>query len=401
MLFPISLNLPSTSLFEGIWPIPHGASINGYMVKGEKIALIDSTENYADMCQNYQDNLDSVLPAGSAIDYLIVNHMEMDHSGYIKGLVEHNPHIKIYTNTKTVGLLKNFYGIDEEQIVVVKQGDTLSLGGDKELLFIEAPHVHWPETMMTYEKQSAILFSCDAFGGFGATGEGKPNIDDECTVEQLTHYELQAMQYYTNIVASFSSYVLKAINNLTTANLPIAMIAPSHGLVWRGNAKRIVQLYSRWANYATSGGERAITLLWGSMYGFTEQAVDFIRTLLQQKGIKFYEHRVPQEDIGLILPNVWQSRGLILAMPSYEYKMFPPMAHAIDMLKRKHVVNKKVLRLGSFGWVGGAEREFVELTANAKWDIAKSIDWPGAPSPETLEGLKEAVLKLIALLEEN
>jgi anaerobic nitric oxide reductase flavorubredoxin len=390
-IYKIGLNTSGDILFEGLWPIPDGVSINAYAVKGEKIALIDSMENLADLPSHYEAELESIGITADKVDYLIVNHMEPDHSGWIGHYVKKNPAIKIYCTAKTVPLLKNFYNIDESMAVAVKTGDTLSLGDGKELVFFEAPNVHWPETMMTYERHSGILFSCDAFGSYGAVDDDA-SFDDKLSEERLRFYESEALRYYANIIASFSSFVLKAID--AVSGLDIKMIAPSHGIVWRNKPIHIIDCYKKFAEYAVTGGEEAITLVWGSMYGNTEKSIETIRAAALKAGIKLYEHRVPQHKSGFILADVWRSKGLIFAMPTYEYKMFPPIAHEIDVMKRKHMVNKKVLRIGSFGWVGGAEREFRAATEDAKWTIDESIEWPGMPTADTKAKIEAAVIRL-------
>ncbi|MCL2520397.1 MAG: FprA family A-type flavoprotein [Spirochaetaceae bacterium] len=400
-IYGLIANLPpqhngQPTLFEGLWEIPNGVSINAYAIKADKIALIDNIENFDDFPQQYENLLAGIGIVANKIDYLILNHLEPDHTGYLGRFAAKNPQLKIYCTAKAVSLLKNFYGIEPNQIVAVKTGDELDLGGRK-LVFYEAPNVHWPETMVTFESNSGILFSCDAFGSFGKVEAAKA-FADQNTIEELQLYQAETIRYYANIVASFSSFVKKALSSLN--GLPLKVIAPSHGLLWRGDVSPIINLYQNLADYAENGGEEAVTLVWGSMYGNTAMAIDIIRQTVAESDLKLYEHRLPGSS-SLPLAHVYYSKGLILAMPTYEYKMFPPIAHFINDLKIKHIKNKQVLRLGGYGWVGGAERDFRAATESAGWQIAPSIEWPGQPTAEVKAQISEAVRQLIKQIKGN
>ncbi|MGL4524452.1 MAG: FprA family A-type flavoprotein [Spirochaetia bacterium] len=392
-------------LFEGLWPIPTGVAINAYFVKGDKVALVDSwctTDEYCPVGVNdlekhpgsYERILESVGASPKDVAYVIVNHLEPDHSGWLGGFYKDYPEVQIICTEKAVPMLRDFYGITEN-IRAVKSGDTLDLGGGKEFVFYEAPNVHWPEVMVTFEKNSGTLFSIDAFGSYGAV-EDNAIFDTDLSEEQLMYYQNETLRYYANIVASFSQPVLNALEAL--GPLPIKMIAPAHGLIWKGNPGRIVSLYAKLAGYAKNGGEKKVCLLWSSMYGNTGVAIDTVRAALKESGIEFSEHRIPDSPTGMVLADAWESKALIIAMPSYEYKMFPPMANLISYFKLKHFYHKKVLRMGSFGWVGGAEKDFQATVQGMHWDIMPSIEWPGRPTDDVLKKLKEDVKKLAASL---
>lgn len=392
-------------LFEGLWPIPDGVAINAYLVKGEKVALIDSwctTEEYCPVGVtnlekhpgSYERILQSVGITPDMVGYVVVNHMEPDHSGWLGHFFQDHPEVQLLCTAKTVPMLRDFYGITKN-IRTVKTGDTLDLGKGKELVFYEAPNVHWPETMVTFEKNSGTLFSCDAFGSYGAVEEDAI-FDTDLSEEKIKFYESEALRYYANIVATFSKPVLDALAAL--GPLPIKMIAPAHGIIWKGNPGRVVDLYQKMANYATNGGEKKVCLIWSSMYGHTGTAIDTVREVLKESGIPFAEHRVPQSPTGMVLADAWNSKGLIIAMPSYEYKMFPPMAHLLADLKLKHMFHKKVFRLGSFGWVGGAEKHFQTAVQGMDWDLLPSLEWAGQPTTDIIESLKERVKLLVSSL---
>ncbi|NIZ47328.1 FprA family A-type flavoprotein [Entomospira nematocerorum] len=392
-IYKVGVNLPATKLFEGLWPIPKGASINGFVVQGDSIALIDLVQDFQTLPEEYQQELTELGIEQSKVSYLIVNHMEPDHTGWLGKFIKKNPHVKIYCTSKTVPMLASFYDV-ADNIVPIKTGDTLDLGQGKVLEFFETPNVHWPETMMVFERSSGILFSCDAFGSYGAVDNAK-SFDDSVDEDKLKEYENEALRYYSNIVAAFSPFVTRAIKQLES--LPIKMIAPSHGLIWRKDISRIIELYRTFAEYATTAGDKnSITLVWGSMYGNTEKALDAVREAVKEANITLYEHRAPDEEIGMALSDIWRSKGIILAMPTYEYQMFPPIAHVLDDCNRKKMFHKHCLRIGSFGWVGGAEKEVKVWGERLKWNMQPSIEWAGTPSEVELQKIKEGVRALIA-----
>ena len=378
-IYRLGVNLAGDLLFEGMWPIPDGVSLNSYVVQGDKTALIDLVENIGEKPAEYEEALASVSLKPEQIDYLVVNHMEPDHTGWIAEFYKKNPNLEFYITAKGAPVLKAFCGI-EKNVHTVKTGDTLDLGRGKVLTFYEAPNVHWPETMVTYENSSKILFSCDAFGSYGAITDAV--FDDQLSSEQYDFFQEEALRYYANIVAGFSTFVEKAIGALR--NLDIKIIAPSHGIIWRENPQAIIAAYARFARYMNGPAEPEITVIWSSMYGNTEKLVPAMIQGARSEGINVHVYRTPKDNVGFILASAWKSAGLILGMPTYEYRMFPPMAGVLDMFARKKVMNKKVLRFGSFGWSGGAQRELETLTEKLKWDFMEPLEWQGAPTEEII-----------------
>ena len=276
-------------------------------------------------------------------------------------------------------MLKAFCGIDQN-VHIVKTGDTLDLGGGKILTFYEAPNLHWPETMFTYEQSSSILFTCDAFGSYGTIED--IIFDDQLSSEQHDFFMREALRYYANIIGGLSMFVSKAISKIQ--DLDIKMVAPSHGIVWRENPRAIIDAYERFASYMNGPAEPEITVLWSSMYGNTQKVVNAMVQGVRAEGLPVHIHRVPDDHVGFILESAWKSAGLIVGMPTYEYRMFPPMAWVLDMFGRKKVWNKQVLRFGSFGWSGGAQRELDTLTEKLKWQFVEPVEWQGRPTDEVL-----------------
>jgi anaerobic nitric oxide reductase flavorubredoxin len=378
--FWIGANVHTEDLFEGIWPIPNGVALNSYIIKGSKIAIVELVREWGGAAMTLIENLNSLSISVKDIDYIVLNHLEPDHTGFTYLFRSLSPKAQIVTTEKGAALLNGFYGIDEH-VSIVKTGDELDLGQNKHLQFIEIPNVHWPETMVTYETNTKILFSGDAFGAFGVH-QGSL-FDDETPELHKSYWEQEMLRYYANIIAKFSSNVRKAIASLD--NIDIKMIAPSHGLIWRKHPEVVIKKYSRYASYNKDFAEPEVCVVWGSMYGNTEVMLNSILKGIASEGVPVNVHRVPNEDVSFILSDAYKSAGLIIGAPTYEYGMFPPMKYLLEILKKKLVWYKKVLYFGSFGWVGGALREFEDLSKNMHWDILEPITFKGHPTIEQLE----------------
>jgi anaerobic nitric oxide reductase flavorubredoxin len=383
-IYALHADVKTEDLFEGIWPIPDGVSLNSYLVKGEKIALIDLVRDWGGAPAALESGLSQAGVRLADVDYLVLNHLEPDHTGWLADYKRLNPKVQIFATAKGVELVKSFYKV-EEGVRAVKTGDSLDLGGGMVLSFVEAPNVHWPETMVTFEPSSGTLFSCDAFGSFGMLGDRM--FDDEYNPREHERFEIETLRYYSNIVASFGVFVKRAIEKLEA--LDIRTVAPSHGIVWRKDPGRIIERYRRYASYLDGGREKEVCVIWGSMYGNTERGLAAAIRGIEDEGVRFTMHRVPNEDASYILSDAYKSEGILVAMPTYEYKMFPPMAYVLDLLERKHVNGRSALRIGSWGWVGGAKKEYDEAIAALKWKSVDSLEWAGVPDDATLAALRE------------
>jgi len=380
-------------LFEGIWPLPHGVSLNAYAVKGKKVALIDFVHNRSDALEQFESCLSSVDLSLSQVDYLVLNHLEPDHTGWLGEFGRQNPDAEIIATRKGCDLVKSFYRV-ENPLRPVKDGDTLDLGDGRVLTFMETPNIHWPDTMVTWDSTSGTLFSCDAFGSFGALGERV--FDDEFSDSEHAFFERETLRYYSNIVSSFSGFVEKAL--LKLGGLDIKCVAPGHGMVWREKPQGIIDRYKKYASWAKGPAEKAITIIWGSMYGNTEAGLCAVIEGIEKEGVPYVTHRVPDEDISWVLADAYRSSGLVLAMPTYEYAMFPPMSYVLDIFRRKHIYGKKVLRIGSWGWVGGAKKDYEAAIGGLKWESVESCEWAGYPTEDDLKTLRERGQELARLV---
>lgn len=381
-IFCVTLERKENGLrFEGIWEIPTGVTLNSYIVRDEKICLIDTVlENAGDeLCAD----LKSIDISFSKIDYIVLNHVEPDHSGFIIEAVKENPNVEIFATEKGANFIKKFFKINAK-IHAITNGGTLSLG-KKTLQFFEAMNVHWPETMMTFCVEERVLFSCDCFGGYGTFG-GKI-LESENTNESLENYKSECLRYYANIMASFNSFVTKAIEKLSEE---IKIICPSHGILWNKNPRTAISLYEKYARYGNGEElENEVCVIWASMYGYTKTGVDAVVRGLEKRGARITMLRIPETPQSYVLEKAYKAKALLLAMPTYEYKMFPPMAHILDLFERKRFIKKTVLRIGNWGWIGGAKREYDARIENMQWNNLPSYEWQGVLSACDISNLEK------------
>jgi len=383
-VFWIGVNDRVSERFEGMWPISQeGISYNSYLVRDEKSAIIDLSKEM--LSEDYLAQLAEVFDI-TQLDYVIINHMEPDHSGALLRLLSIAPQVKLLGMPKTVMMLKDFYGITEN-VERLSNGQELSLG-EKTLRFVYTPFVHWPETMMTYLVEEKILFPCDGFGGYG-TLDGA--IFDD-TVDDLDYYEAESLRYFTNIVAPFSKSVLSAIGKFE--DTPIEIVAPSHGLVWRKNPGRIIELYQKWSGYYKNPAEIGVTALLGTMYRNTERAMSAVLDGIAAEGVPVRVYDVRKTHVSYILPDLWTQRGVLVAAPTYEGGLFPPMMDALMMADRKRVGHKKAAYIGSYAWSGGAMADFEAMAEKMVWDVVNSIGFLGGPEDTDLDRARELGVQL-------
>jgi anaerobic nitric oxide reductase flavorubredoxin len=375
----IGVNDRTTDLFEGLWPIDQeGVSYNSYLICDQKNVLIDLTKAFKS--DEYLAQMARIVDIAD-IDYVVINHMEPDHSGLLFLFRQLAPKAVFLATEKACDMLEAFYGITEN-VESVADGETLSLG-DHELRFVTTPFVHWPETMMTYETTQKILFAGDGFGSYGALRG--TIFEDEAA--DLSFYEREALRYYATIIAKFSVPVLKAIDKLR--DVPVEVIAPAHGLVWRSNPRRIVELYEKWAHYVSEPGELAATLVYASMYGNTEHAMNAVAQGISAEGVPLQIFDAGRTHAAYILPSIWANRGVMIGAPTYEAGLFPPTAHLLDLALRKRMFNKKAAWFGSYAWSGGAQKEIEPLLQSLKWELTETFEFRGGPTAEDMRAAEE------------
>lgn len=363
-------------LFENNWPLPYGVSYNSYLIADEHTALIDTIEYGSN--PDYLRDIDLILE-GRPLEYLIVNHLEPDHSSMIGEVLRAYPSVKIVSNSKTFQLLKNYYPLGQENIFQIKEGDVLELGYHK-LTFVLIPWVHWPETMVTYDTTDQILFSCDAFGSFGALDGG---IFDD-TVNFELFYENEMRRYYSNIVGKWSNMVQKAFAKL--AGVPIRFICPSHGVIWRENPGKVLALYDKWSKYEAQEG---FLVCYASMYGNTEKFAEAIARKLSEKGIK--EIRVidvSKTHVSYILSDIWKYKGLVLGSCAYNCEMHPMMAMLTHEISISAPKNRVLGIFGGSSWNGAGAKDLRAWAEKVNMPVtAGSAEFMGRPFAQDLEQL--------------
>ncbi|MDD4292787.1 MAG: FprA family A-type flavoprotein, partial [Bacteroidales bacterium] len=322
-------------LFENNWPLPNGVAYNSYLINDEKSALIDTLEFGSK--DDYLDEVNKYLE-GRQLDYLVVNHMEPDHASMIGILLKFYPKLIILSNIKAFKMLEAYYGVGPENFQEVKDGEEISLGYHK-LSFILTPWVHWPETMMTYDKTDKILFSCDAFGSFGTLDGGI--FDDEIN---FSFFEDEMRRYYSNIVGKYSNMVQKAFAKLQDTE--IKMICPSHGPVWRENPSKAIELYDRWSRHQSEDG---VVIVFASMYGNTEKMADYVARLIAERGVKNIRvYDVSKTNASFIISEIWKYKSISLGSCAYTTGMHPMMEHLCHELSVVAPKDKNYALFGSY-----------------------------------------------------
>lgn len=366
-IFYVGTNDRNKVLFENNWPLPYGVSYNSYLITDEKTALIDTIEYGSD--NSYLCRIDSLLQ-GKRLDYLVVNHMEPDHSSMLKEVLRVYPDVKVIGNAQTFKMLKNYFALPAENFHEVKDGDAVELG-KRTLRFYLVPWVHWPETMVTFEESSKTLFSCDAFGGFGALDGGI--FDYQNDFDEI--YLPEMRRYFSNIVAKYCLPVQKAIAKLGA--LEIKTIAPSHGLIWKENPGKVVELYDNWSRYEAENG---VVIAYASMYGNVEKVADAVGRAFAESGLKVRVIDATKTEMSYILSDIWRYKGLILGSCAYNGKMHPMMAHLCNEISLIAPKNKVFGIFGGSTWNGAGVKDLRKFAEENKFEVVEPvIEISGSP----------------------
>ena len=339
-IYYVGVNDRNKHRFEGLWPLPNGVSYNAYLIDDEKVCLIDTVE--ADFFMPFLHNIREVI-GDRPIDYLVINHMEPDHSGSIALIRQYYPDIQIVSNAKAFGMMKGFYQVTGNE-VEVKNGGTLSLGS-RELTFVMIPMVHWPETMVTLDLQHNVIFSGDAFGCFGALNGGVIDSDINCDA-----FWLEMVRYYSNIVGKYGTPVQNALKKLVGVKLDY--ICSTHGPVWHEYVDKVIGLYDRMSRYET---EEGLVICYGTMYGNTEQAAEVIARAASEAGIKnIVMYNVSKTHHSYIIRDVFRYRGLIVGAPTYNTGLYHEMDVLLSELANRDIKNHYIGWFGSYAWASKA-----------------------------------------------
>lgn len=371
-IYWIGVNDRRTHLFENYWPLPKGVAYNSYVIIDEKIAVIDTVER--SRMDDYLESLDETLQ-GRNVDYLIINHMEPDHSGAIKTLINRYPGLTVVSNCKTFPMLKNYYGVDQN-LLEVKEGECLNLG-KRQLYFYMVPMLHWPETMVTYIPVENVVFSGDVFGAFGTLDGGI--FDDQVDLDYL---EKEISRYYSNIVGKYGVPAQAALKKLNT--LTFNMICATHGPIWRTYVCEIIEKYEKWSKYET---EEGVVIAFSSMYGHTEQMADMTARFLAEKGIrKIRIHDTSKTHPSYIINDIFRYKGVILGSCAYNGGIFPTMETLLSELEHMGVKNHLLGFFANKTWGGGAIPRFTQFAEKIKWEVVSPhAEAIGAPKETDIE----------------
>ncbi len=373
-IYWIGVNDRDTARFENTWPLDKGVAYNSYLIDDEKIAIIDTVKFVK--TSEFLEKIKSII-GDRKPEYLVINHMEPDHSSSIVDVLREYPDIKLVGNKKTLAFMKGFYGV-EPDFIEVKEGDEISLGA-RTLKFIMTPMIHWPESMMTYETSLGVLFSMDAFGSFGANDGGV--FDDERTQDAD-----EMRRYYSNIVAKYSQLVTNVLKKLDS--LPVSVIAPSHGIVWRENPSVPVELYKKWSTYEAEPG---VVIVYGSMYGNTAKMAEYLARCLAENGVKNIRvYDAADTHISYILSDMWRYRSIVIGSCAYNTKVYGPVDSLLRKLTNTSLKNRYLSIFGNKCWSGGGVSGIEAFAEEIGWElIGQSIEATYSPAEAEYRALEE------------
>ena len=368
----VGVNDRHKDIFEGLWPLPYGVSYNSYIIDDEKVALIDTVE--VDFFPQFLANIRSVI-GDRKIDYIIVNHVEPDHSGSLPLIKKYYPEARIVGNKKTFDMVRGYYNVGTgDDIVEVSNGDTLQLGKHT-LSFTMIPMVHWPETMATLDQTANVLFSGDAFGCFGALNGGVIDTDINCDT-----FWLEMVRYYSNIVGKYGIPVQNALKKL--AGVELDYICSTHGPVWHEHIAKVIDMYDKMSKYETEPG---LVICYGTMYGNTERMAEIIAQAASKAGVKnIVMYNISKTHHSYILRDVFRYRGLIVGAPTYNAGLYHEMEVLLSELANKDIKNHLLGWYGSHCWASKAVAKIQEWNDNHLHyeAVGEPVDMKQAITPE-------------------
>jgi flavorubredoxin len=335
-----------------------GSTYNSYLIQEEKTVLIDTV--WAPFAEEFVANLGKEIDL-QKIDYIVANHGETDHSGALPALMKHIPEKPLYCTANAVKSLRGQYHQDWN-FQVVKTGDNLDIGNGKELVFVEMPMLHWPDSMACYLSKDNILFSNDAFGQHLATEKLFNDLVDQCDLYT------EALKYYANILTPFSPLLRKKLEEVISLNLPIDLIATSHGIIWRENPMQIVEKYSRWAN---DYQENQITIIYDTMWNGTKILAERIAEGigLADADVVIKVFNLAKSDENDLITEVFKSKAVIMGSPTISNSILHSLAGFIQLMKELKFKNKKAAAFGCFGWSGESVKVLNDLMGNAGFEV--------------------------------
>lgn len=356
-LFWVGANDRRLSVFEGVYPVPTGVSYNSYLLMDEKTVLLDTADK--SVTHQFMENVAHVLGERS-LDYLVINHMEPDHCAEIPCIVRKYPNVKIVCNAKIKTMLGQFFDFElpEEQLVLVKEGDTLNTGKHN-LTFVFAPMVHWPEVMVTYDTVDKILFSADAFGSFG-TVDGNIFADE---VDFEHRYMDEARRYYTNIVGKYGPQVQSLLKK--ASGLEIKMICPLHGFVWRKDFDKFIDKYVKWSTYTPE--IQSVLIPYASVYGGTQNVVEILASKLAGLGVKDIKIvDTSITDSSYVVSDAFKYSHIVFASTTYNNGIFISMENLLHDIVAHNLQNRKIAIIENGSWAPTSGKLMTDLVSQLK-----------------------------------
>ena len=376
------------ALFENVYPVSAGVSYNSYVLRDSETVIFDTADG--GFTDKYLQNVEAALE-GADPSYLVVHHMEPDHSASIKALADKYPSMKIILNAKTNAILANYFAGLDERTVCVKDGEEMCVGKHT-LKFVFAPMVHWPEVMFTYDVTDGILFSADAFGSFGAI-DGSIYSDETDFEEYLP----EARRYYTNIVGKYGVQVTNAIKKL--AGAPVNLVCPLHGLVWRGNFEKILAYYLKWASYEPE--ENSVMIAYASIYGNTKLAAEILAKDLAERGVRGIKvFDLSKTHYSYLVAEAFRNSTIIVASVTYNAGLFPHTDTFLRELEAHAVKNRNFAFIQNGSWVAQSGAKMAEAVSKLKDAriVGETVTLNGAVKPATVEALKKLADDIAAVI---
>jgi len=365
-----------TELFENLWKLSFGVSYNSYLIVDEKITLIETVKG--PWSGEWLDNIREIIDPAK-IDYIILNHMEPDHTSSLPDIAKIATNATMVYTSKAADMQKSFYDISLKE-KTVDDLEELSLG-KKTLKFVHAPFLHWPETMMTYIVEDEILFSCDAFGAFGALN-GKV-FDDEIDLRMV---ESESRRYLSGIITSYFKFVQRGIAKVKELGIGIKMIAPSHGPIYRENPMWIINKYDEWTKPEL---EKYATIVYGTMYGYTHRLALKLKKELVQLGVEVKLHNISYSEMSRVLVDSVRASVLVVGSPTYDAFPFPKIWAFVNEVQGKRFPVKTVALFGTYGWGGGGVKKLQQMFEDMRFEILEPVIRVKArPSDEETEQIK-------------
>lgn len=391
-LFWVGANDRRLSLFEGVYPVPIGVSYNSYLLMDEKTVLLDTADK--SVSHQFMENVAHVL-GDRDLDYLVINHMEPDHCAEIPCIMKKYPNVKVVCNAKIQTMITQFFDfeIPEEQLILVKEGDTLNTGKHN-LTFVFAPMVHWPEVMVTYDTVDKILFSADAFGTFGSV-DGNIFADE---VDFEHRYMDEARRYYTNIVGKYGPQVQMLLKK--AANLEIKMICPLHGFVWRKDFDKYIDKYMKWSTYTPE--IQSVLIPYASIYGGTQNAAEILASKLADLGVK--DIKVVDTsvvDTSFVVAYAFKYSHIVFASATYNNGIFISMENLLHDIVNHNLQNRKIAIIENGSWAPASGKLMTELVSKLKnvEIIGNKVTLKSAMKENQVEELEALAKTIIETME--